>query len=98
MSFALILLSLINIDPRYHTLDEVAQELDSIAQYYPEIAHLDTITYSTTDSLPVFVIKISDNANIEEDEPAVLFVACHHAEEIFGVEICMYMVNDLVHN
>ncbi|OPX17727.1 hypothetical protein BXT86_04955 [candidate division WOR-3 bacterium 4484_100] len=98
MSFALIFLSLITIDPRYHTLDEIARELDSIAQHYPEITHLDTIAYSTTDSLPVFAMKISDNANIEEDEPAVLFVACHHAEEILGVEICMYMINDLVHN
>jgi hypothetical protein len=93
-----ILLTLFTIDPRYHTFNEVAYELDSLVNHYEysAITHLDTIGYSTVDSLPIFAIKISDNADIEEDEPAILYVACHHAEEILGIEICMYMINDLL--
>ncbi|GAH96518.1 unnamed protein product, partial [marine sediment metagenome] len=83
---------------RYHTFDEVAYELDSIANHFSSITLLDTIGYSTCDSLPIFAMKISDNVNVNEDEPEVLYIACHHAEEILGVEICMYMINDLVSN
>jgi len=90
-----LLLFIFSIDQRYHTFEEIAYKLDSIANYYPAITHLDTIGYSTCDSMPIFAMKISDNVNIEEDEPAILYVACHHAEEILGVEICMYMINDL---
>lgn len=86
------------IDPRYHTFEEVAHELDSIATQYPSITYLDTIGYSTTDSLPIFALKVSDNVSADEDEPAILYIGCHHAEEILGVEICMYMINDLINN
>jgi hypothetical protein len=96
MTFLCIALALIAIDARYHTFDEVAYELDSISQEFPAITHLDTIGYTTTDSLPIFALKISDNAHLDEDEPAVLYVACHHAEEILGIEICMYMIGDLL--
>lgn len=96
MTVFLVTAILFSIDARYHTFDEVAYELDSIAQQYPAITHLDTIGYTTTDSLPIFALKISDNAHVDEDEPAILYVACHHAEEILGIEICMYMIDDLL--
>ena len=92
----LLLIALLAIDERYHTLEEVAYELDSLANQYPTITHLDTLGYSTCDSLPIFAMKISDNVHEKEDEPAILYVACHHAEEILGIEICMYMINDLL--
>lgn len=96
MAIFLVTAILFTIDARYHTFDEVAYELDSIAQQYPMITHLDTIGYTTNDSMPIFALKISDNAHIDEDEPAILYVACHHAEEILGIEICMYMIDDLL--
>ncbi|HEC78214.1 MAG TPA: PEGA domain-containing protein [candidate division WOR-3 bacterium] len=94
----ILLVFLLAIDPRYHTAAEVAAELDSIAQHHPDITLLDTIGYSTQDSLLILAMKISDNAGEDEDEPEVLYVACHHAEELLGVEICMYMINDLIEN
>lgn len=90
------LLFILAIDQRYHTFDELAHELDSIALRYPEITLLDTIGYSTTDSMPIFAMKISDNVEINEDEPEILYVALHHAEELLGLEVCMYMINELV--
>jgi len=95
-----IFLSLIifGIDPRYHIFSEIANELDSLARHYPDIAFLDTIGYTTRDSLSIFALKISDHAWEEEDEPAILYLANHHAEEILGIEICMYMIEDLIGN
>ncbi|MDD2891197.1 MAG: M14 family zinc carboxypeptidase, partial [bacterium] len=91
-----LILWFIAIPDRYHTYNEVDSELQVITQTYPAITHLDTIGFSATDSLPIFALKISDNPNSEEDEPAVLYNGVHHAGELLGVEICMYMINDLV--
>lgn len=84
------------IDPRYHTYEEMIQEIDSIAALYPHITKLETLGVSTRDSLPILSIKISDNPAIKEDEPAVLFNGIHHAEELLSCEVCLYLLNDLV--
>ena len=84
------------IDPRYHTYDETVAELDSIAANYPTITRLDTIGVSTRDSLPILAMKISDNPQLDEDEPALLFNGIHHSEELLGCEVCLYLLNDLV--
>ncbi len=96
MTAFLIAAILFTIDERYHTFAEVAYELNSFVQQYPTIAKLDTIGYSTNDSLPLFAMKLSDNVHVNEDEPEILYVGCHHAEEILGIEICMYMIDDLL--
>jgi len=92
----ILLLFLLSLDPRYHTFESLANELTSIASQYPQIVEMDTIGYSTNDSMAIFSLKISDNVNVDEDEPELLYVACHHAEEVLGIEICMYMINELV--
>jgi len=35
------------IDPRYHTYEEMVQEIDSIATLYPQIVKLETLGFST---------------------------------------------------
>jgi hypothetical protein len=92
----IVLLFIFTIDARYHTLDEVAVELDTLTAAYPDIMLCDTIGYSSVDNLPIFAAKISDNVHMNEDEPELLYIGCHHAEEILGIEICMYMINDLL--
>ena len=59
---------------------------------YGVIYNLDTIGYSSRDSLPIFAVKISDNANLDEDETRVLILGQCHAEEIYGVEIAMALI------
>jgi carboxypeptidase T len=92
----ILLLFLLSLDPRYHTFNKLALELDSLSIQYPKITKLDTIGYSTNDSMAIFALKISDNVKVDEDEPEVLYIACHHAEEVLGIEICMYMINELL--
>ncbi|MEO0205411.1 MAG: M14 family zinc carboxypeptidase [candidate division WOR-3 bacterium] len=100
ISLSVVLVQLVfatpEIDPRYHTYEEATQELDSITTLYPTITNLDNLGFSTRDSLPIFGIKVSDNPGIKEDEPALLFNGIHHAEELLGCEVCLYLLNDLV--
>jgi hypothetical protein len=91
----LLLLSMVSVDPRYHHYGQTVQELDSLVQQYPAICRLDTIGYSTTNDSPLIAIKFSDHPDREEDEPRVLYNGVHHACELIGNEICLYMAHDL---
>ncbi len=81
---------------RYHTYDEIKAELDSLQLVYPDLVFVDSIGVSKTDSIPIWAVKLSDNASVDEDEPAVLYVGQCHAEEVLGVEISMYMINEIL--
>ncbi|MCS7258933.1 MAG: M14 family zinc carboxypeptidase [candidate division WOR-3 bacterium] len=84
------------IDPRYHTYEEMCEELNTIVTSYSNITRMETIGYSTGFNLPILAVKISDNPNLHEDEPRVLFTGIHHACELIGVEICLALLWELV--
>lgn len=84
------------IDPRYHTNEEILDSLLHWQQEYPDIVLVDTIGYSQQDTLPIWSIKLSDNVQLDEDEPTVLFVGQVHAEELIGIEITLTMVADIL--
>ncbi len=87
---------LFGIDPRYHTYGEMTDEMIAAALEYPEICRLHTIGYTSFFQLPILALKISDNPDLEEDEPRFLFNGIHHSTELIGVEICLYMMHDLL--
>jgi Zinc carboxypeptidase/Carboxypeptidase regulatory-like domain/Secretion system C-terminal sorting domain len=84
------------VDPRYHTYGEMTDEMVNAALQYPNLCRLYTIGYSSFFHLPILAMKISDNPDLTEDEPKFLFNGVHHACELIGVEICLYMMNDLL--
>jgi hypothetical protein len=86
----------VTLPSRYHTYDEIKAELDSLQLVYPDFVFVDSIGVSKTDSIPIWAVKLSDNASVDEDEPAVLYVGQCHAEEVLGVEISMYMINEIL--
>ena len=92
---------------RYHTYEEIQEQLEEwndefgdSANIYPGsgiIYHLEELGISTEDGLPFWAVKLSYNADIEEDEPKFLFLGQCHAEEIYGVEITMELINKFLH-
>ena len=86
------------LDDQYHSTSEIYAFLDSLNQLeeLSDWYHLDTIGYSTQESIPILAVRISDNASIKEDEPRVLFIGQVHAEEILGVEIVIDLMKDLL--
>jgi len=83
------------LEARYHTYEEVRSELLATVAAYPAIARIDTIGYSTTDGRAIWALKLSDNVDVDEDEPVALFDGIHHAEEVLGLEVIMWMVDEL---
>lgn len=72
----------------YHTYDETEAALGALQAAYPAI--VDTIrighAYAPTNR-NITAIKISDNVNVDENEPEVLIMGNHHARELMSVEI-----------
>ncbi len=71
----------------YPTLAEIEAEMAAAAATFPQICKLVDVTaaYGTPNTFEgrhIRALKISDNVNADEDEPAVLIVSCHHAREI----------------
>ncbi len=89
-----------SIPPGYPDLAGIIAELNAKAAAYPAICKVVDLTAAygapaTVEGRHLYAAKISDNVNVDEDEPAVLIVANHHAREINTVTIALYALNQL---
>ncbi len=95
----------------YRNYEEVTTELQLIASTYPAITQLTSLGNSTchdyylegdTDysdfQFDVWCLKLSDNVQVNEDEPNVFFAAEIHAREPISLEVDMHILNYLVSN
>ncbi len=101
----------VELPDRYHTYEEIQTQLEAwndefgsnpepYPTYYPEsgiIYHMEQIGISTHDQIPFWGVRLSFNADIKEDQSRVLILGQCHAEEIYGVEIAMELINRLLH-
>lgn len=82
----------------YHTYSEVMAALDSMHALHPSITTAKTdIGHSLEDSV-IWAIKISDNPEVDEDEPEVFFNSLIHAREPAGMEVLLYFMWYLLDN
>lgn len=79
----------------YHTVAEATAEMAAYAAAHPTIARLDTVGTSL-EGRKIIGIKISDNVAVDESEPEVLIVGCHHARELMSVELPLYVMRRLL--
>lgn len=67
----------------FYTYEEFTAHLDTMAAIYPNLitikAPIDT--FESIEGRPIFWVKISDNPNVNETEPEILYTAVHHARE-----------------
>ena len=90
------------IDSTLHAWQDTFGYTPHSSNYYSNynfgiIYNLDTIGYSSQDSLPIYAVKLSSHADKREAEPRVLILGQCHAEEIYGVEIAMEIINQFLH-
>ena len=88
------------IDSILHQWDEEFGDTLNVNSPYPNsgpIFKLIELGISNQDSLPFWAVKLSFNANIDEDEPRVLILGQCHAEEILGVEVSMELIERFLH-
>ncbi|MBA2403842.1 MAG: hypothetical protein H0V66_03650, partial [Bdellovibrionales bacterium] len=81
----------------YRDLKSVEAELKALTIKYPELAKLET--YGTTaDGHNLYVLKISDNVQVDEDEPELMITSATHGDEIITVEVEMELILLLLQN
>lgn len=81
----------------FHSAYELDTELRLLAAAHPQIVRLREIGTSL-EGRPIQALKISDNPGLDEGEPAVLFLGCHHAREWISVEVPLLLARHLLEN
>ncbi|GEM_PF-1299868 len=81
-------------DQRYTDPAEMEAFLQQVAADHPQITRLTSLGLSL-EGRDIWGIMISDNADVDEDELAVLFSGAHHAREVMTPEVVRDMVDQL---
>ncbi len=103
--------TLIEAPPRsvpsyFHRYGQMLSILQGYANSYPEITKLIDIgdgwgkIYDDPDypSYDIWALKISDNPDVDEPEPVILYTGVHHAREPATLEICLGIIDHLLSN
>ncbi len=85
----------------FSTADEMIAQIDLMRSLYPNLisakkALSDTV--STIEGRTVYYIRISDNPDVNESEPEVLYTGMHHAREPVSMQHLLYYMWYLLEN
>ena len=78
--------------------DEAVAFIHSMHSSYPDITTAPDSIGRTIEDRPIYAIKVSDNPDVNEDEPEVLFDALHHAREPITVSVVLDFLRHLCEN
>lgn len=73
-------------DEAFHTYAEMRDEVQAVAAAHSSIVRWFDLPMETENGLKLMVAKISDNVDLDEDEPEVFFNGLTHAREHITVE------------
>ena len=77
-----------------YTLEEMHAELDEMHAQYPHlISHRQDIgDFTTFENRTIQWLRISDNPDVDEEEPEILYTALHHAREPVSLTQLIYFM------
>lgn len=81
----------------YHSYSALTTELQSIAASYPNLCQLSSVGNSVQ-GRQLWIMKISDNVALQEDEPEFRYISTMHGDEPIGMEMCLNMIHELLDN
>ncbi len=82
----------------YYTFDEVVAKLDEMAAHYPSLITEKVSIGRSHEGRDIWAVKISDNPNLDEDEPEVFYTGLHHAREPQSMATVVYYMFYLLEN
>ena len=82
----------------FKTFSEIELFLDSLAAVYPSLMTAKFSIGTTIEGRDIWAVKVSDNPNVDEGEPSVLYVGLTHAREPAASEVLMNFMNHLLSN
>ena len=85
----------------FSTVNEMLAQLDLMRSLYPSLISVKQAvndTLSTIEGRTMYYVRISDNPDINETEPEVLYTGMHHAREPIGMQHLLYYMWYLLEN
>jgi len=79
----------------YHTFAQLTAELQAAAAAYPNLCKLHDLGLSVQ-GRELWMLEISDNVGVDEDEPEFRFVSTMHGDEVVGMELSLELIADLL--
>ncbi len=79
----------------YPTYPQYDSLMHAFAASHPDICHLDTFGTSHQGRL-LLAVKISDNVETDEDEPAFLYTSTMHGDETGGYVMLLHLIDSLL--
>ncbi|MCM2272574.1 MAG: immune inhibitor A [candidate division Zixibacteria bacterium] len=80
----------------FRTYTEILQYLDSLSTAHPNIMTARYAVDTSVEGRSIYVVKVSDNPNIDEDEPEVFYNSLIHAREPAGAAALLNVLRHLV--
>lgn len=82
---------------KYPTYQQYLDMMQYFATSYPSICSIDTFGTSVEGRL-LLALKISDNVDQAEDEPAFFYTSTMHGDELVGYVLCLRLADFLLSN
>lgn len=82
----------------HYTYWEVAKQLDTMKLLYPGLITVRQVIGTTLKGRAIWAVKISDNPDVQESEPEVLYTGLIHAREPAGMMSTIYFMWHLLTN
>jgi hypothetical protein len=82
----------------YYTFAEVVAELDEMRMLYPNLISVKQSIGNSLEQRTIWMARISDNPDIDENEEEVLYTALHHAREPQSMASVIYFMWYLLEN
>ena len=80
----------------YHAYNDVVAALDSMHTRFPSITTTKINIGNSLEGRALWALKISDNPDVDEDEPEVFYNGLTHAREPIGMEVLLYFMWNLL--
>jgi hypothetical protein len=83
---------------KHFTFQEMQNELDEMRALYPNLITVKSSIGSTDQGRSIFMVRISDNADVDENEPEVLLNGVHHAREPISMSQLIFFMWHVLEN
>ncbi len=80
----------------HYTLAEMEAILDAFAKNHPKICSAKVSIGKSIEGRNIWMVKISDNVIIDENEPEAFYDALHHAREPLSMETTILFMDELL--
>ncbi len=82
----------------FHSYSEITDWLDLLNTTYPNVVSAKWSLGLSGEGRDLWCVRVSDNPEIDEGEPEILFDGMHHAREIMASETPMMLIEHLASN